>query len=160
MRMVSMSCLCIRNELGFSWAALLILAGFTHVLGSAAGLIYAECSWDKRTPTQLHLLLISSRPARACPCDHGNIAKEPTPFPHGDQCKYVAEAKVQGWSLLPCPWGQSSPQLQGKCKNVGRGEELPLTPSASPGVWYLRPSVFIYDWGTILYLTHLVRGLD
>ena len=47
MRTVSVYCLYIWNELGFSWAALLILAGFTHVLGSAVGLIYADCSWGK-----------------------------------------------------------------------------------------------------------------
>ena len=134
MRMLSMYCLYIWNELGFSWAALLILAGFTRVLGSAVGLIYADCSWDKEgghSAVLVSHLQQASSSMSLWPWQHRQRARPSVgplikpPSLRVINTSHAAEAKVQGWSLLPCPWSQSSPQLQGKCKNVGRGEGLP-----------------------------------
>ena len=144
MRTVSVYCLYIWNELGFSWAALLMLAGFTHVLGSAVGLIYADCSWGKEGTHSValvsHLQQASSGmslwPWQHCQRAHpsvGPLIKPPSLMV--TNASHVAQAKVQWWSLLPCPWSQSSPHSQSKCRNVRRGvEELPLMPSATPGV--------------------------
>lgn len=168
MRMLSMSCLCISNELGFSWAALLNLAGFTPVLGSAVGLIYAECSWDKRTPTQLHLLLISSRPAQACPCGHGNIAKEPAPV-RGHLLNPLPAwwpTQVRGWGQSPgvepvaLPMGSELSTVTGQMQKCRKGWRTTTDAICQPRCVISQTQFVHLRLGTILYLTYLVRGLD
>lgn len=162
MRMLSMSACASRDELGFSWAALLNLAWFTPVLGSAVGLIYAECSWDK----DAHSAALASPSSKASsgmslwPWQHRQKSHSPSHRGHLLKPPSRMRANASTWlrpspgvEPVALPMGQSSPQLQGS-KNVGRGEELPLTPSVSPGV--ISQTQFVHQARDHSPLTYLV----
>lgn len=130
MRMLGPSCLCISNELGFSWAALLNLAGFTLFWDRQWGWSMLNVPGTGR-PLSCLLLISSPGQLRRNPCGHGNIAKRArpsarpllNPFRTGDNAEVRGWGwKSQGWSLLPCPWGQAlhSYRANAKCRKGWR----------------------------------------